>query len=111
MSGKKQGPPPGGIPVDPMTAQMLAAITPLNLPYFMLSNPEFVEEKDFGNFKKAAKNLVKYALGASLVGITLNVQAKRVSEKIVKLPAYVRLPLRLGLFALPFAFVTQLVNK
>lgn len=97
--------------MDPMMMEVLASLSPYNLPFFMLSNPQFVEERDINDLKKGIKNFMKYFVAASLIGVTINVQAKRVSDKVLKLPIFVRLPLRLGLFSLPFAFVTQYMSK
>jgi hypothetical protein len=61
--------------------------------------------------KKSAKNLGTYAIGGIFVGTFLNIMVKNVYIKFLAFPAYLRLPLRLGIFAIPFGFMYGKINE
>jgi hypothetical protein len=61
--------------------------------------------------KKSLKNLGTFAIGGIFFGTFLNVMAKNVSIKFLALPSYIRLPLRLGIFALPFGPMYGKINE
>ena len=84
---------------------MLGEITPQNLPMFLMSNPELVPGKYAKKFQKSITNLGTYLVFGTVGGITANVQIKRLSMKFLRLPGFVRLPMRLGIFALPFGLL------
>jgi hypothetical protein len=113
-SAKQPNPPPN-LPnvydVNPMMMEALHAVTPYNLPIFLMSNPEFVSSSDLIDFKKLISNLTKYLFGGLITGIAINVQIKRVYPGIITLPIYARLPIRLALLGLPFMLINHLVVK
>lgn len=71
----------------------------------LLQSPELVPEKHGKAIKKAAKNLGTYAFGGLVAGSMINILIKKVYINFLALPIYVRLPARLGLFALPFGLL------
>lgn len=84
-------------------------ITPAKMPWFIFSYPHFLVQEDLAIYKKAAKSFAKYFAGATLVGLTLNVQIKRLSRRILSLPYSLKLPLRFALFVFPFGFVGKIL--
>lgn len=121
MSNKKntkEAPPPtpmqslpNAYDVNPGMMEMLHTITPSSLPMFLMSNPDFVSAEDRPVFEKGIKNLLKYTLASLLLGVTVNVQFKRVYPGIVTLPAYFRLPLRMMLLVAPFGIFYSGITK
>ena len=93
--------------VDPAMLEGLQQITPYNVSLFFLSNPNLMTPGDDAIIKKCGKNVVSYGIFGTIAGITVNVLAKRLYSGILTLPLYARLPLRLGLFALPFALLSN----
>lgn len=71
----------------------------------LMSNPELVPEKHAKAIKKAVKNLGGFTLGGIVAGSICNILIKKVYIKFLAFPIYVRLPVRVGLFALPFGLL------
>jgi len=77
----------------------------------LMSNPELVPEKHAKAIKKAVKNLGTLAFGGLVVGSVLNILVKKVYIKFLAFPIYTRLPLRLGIFAIPFGLLYGKLNE
>jgi hypothetical protein len=75
-----------------------------------MSNSELVPEKHAKAIKKAVKNLATLSFGGFVAGSLCNILIKKVYIKFLAFPAYTRLPLRLGLFALPFGLLYGKLN-
>ena len=60
--------------------------------------------------KKAFKNLTTYSIGGVAAGSFLNIMVKNVYIKFLAFPTYVRIPLRLGIFAIPFGLLYGKLN-
>ena len=76
-----------------------------------MGNPALVSTKDQKMFSKCMTNLAGLFLFGTITGIFANIQVKRLSLKFLTLPKYVRYPLRLGIFALPFALIFPKVQS
>jgi hypothetical protein len=76
----------------------------------LMSNPELVPSKHLNAMKKALKNLSTYSVGAIVAGSFLNIMVKNVYIKFLAFPVYTRIPLRLGLFAIPFGLLYGKIN-
>ena len=105
MMRPPEQPAPNAYEANPMMMEMLGEITPDQLPMFLMSNPELVPEKYSKRFHKNITSLGTCLAFGSIAGIVANVQVKRISLKFLTLPAYVRFPARLGIFALPFGLM------
>lgn len=94
---------PNAFEVNPGMMEGLAQITPENFPQLLFANPELVPE----HFRKAFwKNVKSFfmQIGINTVGgIAVNMVATRVLPRILILPTYVRIPVRLLIFGAPFA--------
>lgn len=71
----------------------------------LMSNPELVPEKHMKAIRKSVKNGATIAFGGLVAGSVLNLLVKKVYIKFLAFPTYVRIPLRLGIFALPFGLL------
>jgi hypothetical protein len=80
----------------------LAQITPANFPQLMLANPELVPERFRKAFWKNVKSFFTQIGINTLGGIAVNMVITRTIPKILILPSYVRIPVRLLIFASPF---------
>ena len=78
---------------------------------FLLSNPELVPSAYQKRFSKSMLNLGTYLVFGIIAGVFANVQVKRISMKFLTLPVFVRLPLRLCIFALPFGLMFPKIDQ
>jgi hypothetical protein len=60
--------------------------------------------------KKAFKNLTTYSIAAIAAGSFLNIMVKKAYIKFLAFPVYTRIPLRLGIFAIPFGLLYGKLN-
>jgi hypothetical protein len=94
---------PNAFEVNPGMMDALAQITPQNLPQLLFANPELVPEHFRKAFWKNVKSFFQQ-LGINTVGgIALNMVVTRTLPRVLILPVYVRIPVRLLIFASPFA--------
>lgn len=81
----------------------LAQITPSNLPQLLFANPELVPESFRKAYWKNIKGFFTQVGVNTFGGIVINMIITRTVPKILILPNYTRIPLRLSIFGLPFA--------
>lgn len=77
-------------------------MTPENFLQLMMANPELVPDR----FRKAFwKNVKAFAMQLginTIVGVAVNMAITRTIPRVLILPPYIRIPLRLAIFASPF---------
>ena len=61
--------------------------------------------------KKAVKNMGTLAFGGFVAGSVLNILVKKVYIKFLAFPVFVRIPLRLGIFGIPFGLLYGKLNE
>jgi len=81
----------------------------LSLYYFQM--PFMLLQKDTQRIEKVGQKFLSTAGLGALAGIILNVQIKRVNMNFLKLPFFVRLPIRLAIFALPFGLLFPRIKE
>lgn len=81
----------------------------LSLYYFQM--PFMLLQKDTQRIEKVGQKFLSTAGLGLLAGIILNVQIKRVSLNFLKLPLFVRLPIRLAIFAAPFGLLFPRIKE
>lgn len=77
----------------------------------LISNPELVPEKHSKAIKKSVKNAATLCFGGFVAGVALNLLIKKVYIKFLAFPVYTRIPLRLGIFAIPFGLLYGKINE
>lgn len=110
MQQQGSGNPPNGYDINPMMMQALSEIQPEQLPMMLMSNPEMFPEKNRNVFWKIGKNTLQLTGLGFVAGCAINIGIKRVNIKFLNLPAYVRLPARLFLFAVPYGLLFGKLN-
>ena len=73
------------------------------MPFMMLP-------KDTTALEKTGQKLLSVAGLSLLLGVVANIQVKRINMNFLKLPFYVRYPVRLGIMALPFAAFSSVLQ-
>ena len=96
-------PPPGG-PDGPNP--MWEMVKTVNLDeggtmFLLFQMPDFVEEEDMSNIKKHFPVIIRNAILGTVLGITLNVQLKRIPN-FLAWNRFLRLGVRVPTFFLPF---------
>lgn len=82
----------------------------VSLFYFQM--PFMLKPKDTVVLEKASQKLLTLMLASVSLGIFANVQVKRLYMNFLKWPIYGRIPVRLGIMAIPFAmFSSPLSSK
>lgn len=101
----RRGPPTGpeGRPPD-MFYDQIKGIPPTksNVVWLLFQLSSFVEEEDLEFGKKSAIVFLRNFLIASTIGLTLNVQLKRVYPPILGMSRFATIPIRLLTFGAPF---------
>lgn len=100
---KGKGKVPNAYDVNPMMMEQFDQITPENFVQFMMGNPEIVSEKFRKAYWKNTKTLGIFTGLCTIGGFATNIIITRTIPSFLILPKLVRLPLRLVIFALPFA--------
>ena len=57
------------------------------------------------------KSLVKYCSLSLLAGTMINFQIKKVHMNFLKWPIFIKVPIRLGVMAIPFGFTYSLITN
>ena len=113
----KRGPPQGPpTPEEQQSAMLYEQIKDLpldrnNVLWLLFQIPSFVEENDTEYAKKTSIFLLRNFLLASTIGVTANVQLKRVFPPILKMSRFATLPIRLLTFAAPFGLFYSSTNE
>jgi hypothetical protein len=93
---------PNAFELNPGMMEGLAQVTPENFTQLMMANPELVPEK----FRKAFwKNVKAFATQVGInifAGVAANMVITRTIPRVLILPPYIRIPVRLAIFASPF---------
>lgn len=99
--------------MQPEALNMLKHINGLDLvSLFYFQMPFMMLPKDDAALTNTGKKLTTAVGVATILGLIANVQIKRISMNFLKWPFYARLPVRLGVMALPFIpFYPTIVEK
>lgn len=99
--------------MQPEAVNMLRQLNGFDLiSLFYFQMPFMLLPKEINSLEKKGQKLLSYTGASLLLGIVLNVQVKRISMNFLKLPFYVRYPVRLGIMALAFApFYSSISEK
>lgn len=100
---KGKGKVPNAYEVNPMLMEQMDQITPENFVQFMMGNPEIVGEKFRKTYWKNFKTLGIFTGLCTIGGFASNIAVTRFLPNFLILPKIVKIPLRLAIFALPFA--------
>lgn len=92
---------------NPKMMEQLGMVTPNNLFYFMIQNPEIVPDGFRKRFWKNARDFVFLGAVCGVGGIASNIVLSRTVPKLLSLPSFVRIPLRFIIFGLPFLAASQ----
>lgn len=77
-------------------------LTRQNVVWLLFQLSSFVEEEDMQYAKKSSIVLLRNVLVSSVLGVTLNVQLKRIFPPIIKMNRLAAFPIRLLAFAAPY---------
>lgn len=112
MSGYQQPPSfSDKIPIEaqallmqPQALNMLKQLQGFDLmSLFYFQMPFMLLPKDITTMEKSGQKIVSLAGLSLLLGVAANTQIKRINMNFLKWPWYARLPIRLGVMAIPFA--------
>ena len=85
-----------------MMMDQLSQITPENFIQFTMANPEIVPEKFRKGYWKNMKSLGTLLGVSTVAGTGINMVITRATPKFLILPNWARIPLRFGIFGVPF---------
>ena len=118
--GPPMNSPSGDIPFEaqallmqPQAVEMFAPLEGFNLVslfYFQL--PFMLRKNELTTLQKNGQKLIAYTGTSLALGFIANIQIKRLYMNFLKWPIYARVPIRLGIMALPFiAFKSLFYEK
>ena len=102
---------PNAYDINPMMMDQLGQITPENFGQFMMGNPEIVPDKFRKAYWKNLKTLGLLIGGSSISGIGLNMIVTRTFSKVLIMPRWMSIPLRLFIFAVPFGVLSPKLSS
>ncbi len=98
-------PPPGSDGANHLWEMVRSANLDEPGTLFLLFNmPDFVEDEDFNIAKKNYPHVIRNVVLASIAGLTLNIQLKRIPN-FLRWNRFLRLGLRVPTFFLPFGVI------
>ena len=78
---------------------------------FWFQMPFMMLPKDTAAIEKSGQKLLSVAGLSFLLGLFANVQIKRINMNFLKLPIYVKFPIRMAVMALPFAAFSSVIAE
>ena len=78
---------------------------------FLFQIPFMLLPKDTATVEKAGQKIGVTIAGGLAFGVFANVQIKRISMNFLKWPFFFRLPIRLGVMAIPFIPLYPILNE
>ena len=73
--------------------------------------PFMLQPKDVNILEKSTQKFLTLLSASLSLGVIANVQIKRLYMNFLKWPIYARIPIRLGVMAIPFALLTKPLNE